>query len=629
MRGNTENETADRTFALGLTTILSAGIFVSGCAGKAEPKPAPAAQQPAPAQNAKPYQGVTIRFLAANHPWTETIKKEIPAFEEKTGIKVNMEAIAENQLTQKVTVELTAGAGTIDVFMQRPLQEAKLFEKNGWYADLNPFVKDTKKTPADYDVKDFFQSTMEVETINGKVVGIPLVTEQEILYYRKDLFQAKGIKVPTTMAELEDAAKKLNDPANGMSGIVMRGKGNPATTQFSSFLYSMGGEFIKNGKFVLDSPEAVKAFQTYGNLLGKYGPQGVLNMEWPQAAAVFAQGKAAMWVDANSLFLNVTDPAKSTVADKVGFAMIPAGDKGALPYSVTSWGLSVAKSSKQQDAAWEFIKWATSKEMVLKTQAAGNPSARASVWLFPFVWMFLSSFKTQAQIMATPPQWVFKGTFRNYVELFEGQEFGAFILNSMIIGAGATLAGLVLGLPAAYSIARNKQAGLGFTILVARIVPGITFLIPWFMLFTKLHMVDTIAALVLTHMLVTMPFIVWVMVPFFEGIPGELIEAARVDGCTEQYAFARIVLPISGPGIITASILAFVFSWNNFMFSVILSGAHTKTLPVAIFNFLSYSEINWGGLMAAAVIVTLPVLVLALAAQKYIVRGLTAGAVKG
>jgi multiple sugar transport system permease protein len=250
-------------------------------------------------------------------------------------------------------------------------------------------------------------------------------------------------------------------------------------------------------------------------------------------------------------------------------------------------------------------------------------------FMFPFAWMIISSFKTQAEIMAMPPKWIFTPTWKNYAEVFGGQEFGWYIINSFLIATGATAAALLLGLPAAYAIARNRMNNLGFTILVARIVPGITFLIPWFIIFSKLKMIDTLPALVLAHMLVTMPFVVWVMIPFFEGIPTDLIEAARVDGCTEQYAFARIVLPISGPGIITGSILAFVFSWNNFMFSVILTGAHTKTLPVAIFGFLSYSEINWGGLMAASCIITLPVLILALLTQKYIVRGLTAGAVKG
>jgi multiple sugar transport system substrate-binding protein len=368
-----------RTSAAALATVLVAGLALTGCAGRKEvpttPTPATVAK--------KPFEGVTLRFLAAQHPWTDTLKKEIPAFEAATGMTVNTEILAEGNLTQKLTVELTAGTGTIDVFMQRPLQEAKQFEKNGWYADLNPFLKDTKKTPAAYDFNDFFQGTREVETVNGKVVGVPIVTEQQIIYYRKDLFAAKNIKVPTTMAELEAAAKALNDPSKDFYGIVMRGQGNPAVTQFSSFLYSAGGDFIKDGKFAIDSPESLKALQTYGTLLGKYGAPGVLNMSWPQASALFAQGKAAMWVDANSLYLNVADPAKSTVSDKVGYAMFPAGDKGALPYSVTSWGLSVAKTSKQQEAAWAFLSWATSKEMTLKTQAAGNPSARTSVWANP------------------------------------------------------------------------------------------------------------------------------------------------------------------------------------------------------------------------------------------------------
>ncbi|HTU01802.1 MAG TPA: carbohydrate ABC transporter permease, partial [Candidatus Sulfotelmatobacter sp.] len=136
-------------------------------------------------------------------------------------------------------------------------------------------------------------------------------------------------------------------------------------------------------------------------------------------------------------------------------------------------------------------------------------------------------------------------------------------------------------------------------------------------------------SLILTHLLVGLPFIVWVMVPFFEAIPVSLEEAARVDGASMLQVFLRIVLPISGPGIVTGAILAFVFSWNNFMFSIVLATNRTKTLPVAIYNFISYAQIDWGGLMAAAVVITLPVLILALLTQRYVVKGLTAGAVKG
>ena len=251
------------------------------------------------------------------------------------------------------------------------------------------------------------------------------------------------------------------------------------------------------------------------------------------------------------------------------------------------------------------------------------------LFLLPFLWMLLSSFKSAREIIKLPPSLVFAPTFENYRTVFATQNFGQYMANSTIIAGGSTLLGLLLGLPAAYSIARFKQHALSLAILLARIVPGITFLIPLFILFRALGMVDTFASLILSHLLVTLPFIVWVMVPFFEAIPMALEEAARVDGASIVQTFGRVILPISGPGIVTGAILAFVFSWNNFMFSVVLATNRTKTLPVAIYNFISYAQIDWGGLMAAAVIITLPVLILAVITQRYVVRGLTAGAVKG
>ncbi len=250
-------------------------------------------------------------------------------------------------------------------------------------------------------------------------------------------------------------------------------------------------------------------------------------------------------------------------------------------------------------------------------------------FLAPFVWMVMNSLKTPLQIIKMPPDFLFTPTLANYQNVFSTQNFGNFVLNSTIIGAGSTFFGLVLGLPAAYAIARYKQYGIATAILIARMVPGITFLLPLFILFRQFQMIDTYQSLILTHMLVGLPFIIWVMVPFFESIPQELEEAARVDGASILQSFIRIILPISGPGIVTSAILAFVFSWNNFMFSIQLAPNRTRTVPVAIFNFIAYAQIDWGGLMAAAVIITLPVLVLALVTQRYVVRGLTAGAVKG
>lgn len=250
-------------------------------------------------------------------------------------------------------------------------------------------------------------------------------------------------------------------------------------------------------------------------------------------------------------------------------------------------------------------------------------------FVFPFLWILLASFKTQAQIVAMPPVWVFTPTFENYERVFVEQEFGKFLLNSSIVAVGSTLLSLLIGLPAAYTISRYKQNTLGVFILLARLMPGISYLIPWYILFSKLRMIDTFTALIASHMLVGLPLIVWIMVNYFDGLPHELEEAAQVDGCTVQGAFFRIVLPLSGPGVLTASTLSFLFSWNNFMFSLVLSAQETKTLPIAIYNFVSYAEVSWGPVMAAAVVIIAPAIILTMVFQRYVVKGLTMGAVKG
>lgn len=250
-------------------------------------------------------------------------------------------------------------------------------------------------------------------------------------------------------------------------------------------------------------------------------------------------------------------------------------------------------------------------------------------FLFVFYWMFLSSFKTQVQNTAMPPIWAVLPNLENYRNVFVTNPFAEYTLNSLIIATGATLLGLILGLPAAYSIARFKQEGLGLAILTARITPGISFLIPWFILFTRLKLVDTYIAMILTHLIITLPLIVWMLVGFFEDLPEELFDAALVDGTTQFGTFWNIAMPLVRPGIAASAILAFIFSWNNFMFSLVIASYRTKPLPVAVFNFMSYTEINWGGLTAAASIITLPVMLLILLVQRNIVRGLVVGAVKG
>jgi len=251
------------------------------------------------------------------------------------------------------------------------------------------------------------------------------------------------------------------------------------------------------------------------------------------------------------------------------------------------------------------------------------------VVLFPFLWMLTSSFKTQVDIISWPPKYIFTPTLHNYLKVFSEQDFLKYFLNSTIIAVVAVVVSLLIGLPAAYSIARFAQHKLSVFILLARLMPGISFLMPWYIIFSRLNLMDSYVALILSHVLIVLPIVVWIMSAYFSAIPRELEESAMVDGATRQFAFLVIILPLSGPGIITATTLSFIFSWNNFMFSQVLSMEKTRTLPIAVYNFVSYAEVDWGGVMAAAVAIMAPAIVLTMIFQKYVVKGLTMGAVKG
>ncbi len=315
-------------------------------------------------------QAKEIRVLLANHPYGEILKAAIPEFESSSGIKVNVESLQESQLTTKLTTEFATGSSSVDVFMTRPLQEGKMFYKNGWYAPLTG-----------YDFSDLPANAMNVATFGSKVYIVPLVTEWEVLYYRKDLFQKAGVKVPTTFAELEAAAKKLNDPANGVAGIASRGKGAAAVTQMSSYLYNYGGLYLDKGKAVFNTKPALDAVRYYGGLLGAYGPQGVTSMSWENIMPLFQAGKVAMWTDASVFYGQIVDPSKSQIpAESVGIATFPAGPKQNTPYIVVSWGMAIAKKSKNVDTAMQFLNWATSKDLAKRGMLANITMARSSVW---------------------------------------------------------------------------------------------------------------------------------------------------------------------------------------------------------------------------------------------------------
>ncbi|MGP3919657.1 ABC transporter substrate-binding protein [Nonomuraea sp. 10N515B] len=324
----------------------------------------------------------TVRVTLANHVWTENVKQALPAFEKQTGLKVEITQLGEDQLSDQYNVKLNAGSSDIDVMMYRPLQEGRLFAKNKYLDDLS----DQVKSNATWDFSDFQAGPVEATTHEGKPVGVPIITEQEVLYYRKDLLAKAGLSAPPkTLDELKAAAAKIKAAEPDIAGFVARTGKSPAVTQFSSFLYSFGGDFVDgSGKAAVNSDAAKQAFAYYGGLIKDSGPANVsTDMGWPEAMAIFTQGKAAFYTEANSLYKNATDPAKSKVSDQVGFAPFPAGPSGSKPYNIPSWALGINSSSENQANAWKFIEWATSKEQTLAQQKSGVPGARSSVWANP------------------------------------------------------------------------------------------------------------------------------------------------------------------------------------------------------------------------------------------------------
>lgn len=252
-----------------------------------------------------------------------------------------------------------------------------------------------------------------------------------------------------------------------------------------------------------------------------------------------------------------------------------------------------------------------------------------AVFVAPLLWMLLSSFKQNVDIQDTSKTFTFAPTLDNYFEVFQRDDYLNFVFNSFWIAACATVLSLILGVPAAYAMSRFNLRKSALVVLMARIIPGVSLLVPWYYIFANLGWVGSYWVMILSHMFILIPISVYIMMSFFDSMPMDLEEASLIDGLTPIGAFWRILLPLSVPGIATAGILSFIFSWNNFMFALVLTGSDTKTLPVAVFDFVSYAAIDWGAIMAASVVMTVPIIIVALFAQRYIVSGLTAGATKG
>jgi multiple sugar transport system permease protein len=252
-----------------------------------------------------------------------------------------------------------------------------------------------------------------------------------------------------------------------------------------------------------------------------------------------------------------------------------------------------------------------------------------AVFVFPFFWMAFNSFKTNEKLQEYPPVFRFAPTLGNFLNVFQQAPFVQYTRNSFLVAFGTVGVGMVLGLPAAYGIARYGHRTVALGILACRMIPGISFLVPWFIIFRSLGLLDTFTGLVLAHLVITVPLITWIMISFFEEVPLELEEAARIDGCSRVGVFYRIALPLVRPGLVSAGILALIFTWNSFLFPLILAGVKTKTLPVVVYSFMTFDYLDLGGIYASATLVTLPVVIMVLLVQRQFIRGLTIGGLKG
>lgn len=264
---------------------------------------------------------------------------------------------------------------------------------------------------------------------------------------------------------------------------------------------------------------------------------------------------------------------------------------------------------------------------LLQTLAVGL----ALLVLSPFLWLLVMSFKTNAEIFHWPPRLFFPPTLDNYAKLWTS-EFRSSFANSLTVSVASTAISLVIGVPAAYALSRWSGRGGGtisLWILASRMAPPIAFTIPYFLAYRHLELLDTLTGLTIIYLTFNLSLVIWMMRPFYDQLPRALEEAAWIDGATLWQGFYKIILPLSGPGLAATAILCFLFAWNDFFFALILTRTEAMTAPVAVVNFMNYEGWEWGRIAAGGTMIMLPVLLFSFVVRRYLISGLTGGAVKG
>jgi multiple sugar transport system substrate-binding protein len=328
----------------------------------------------------KRFKGEKIEIALQKSPFHDVLQKYENEFTALTGIEVGSEQIPEQQYRQKLAIEFASGKPSFDACYVAQATQKRLFGKGKWLSDLRPLLADPTLTAPDMDFADFSKASIDAGTqADGRVDTLPMTFHYNIVMVNKELFQKKGIAIPQSFPALLEAAMKLNDPANGVSGFVARGLKNANTPIWTSFLLGYGVDSIgRDGKLNTDGPEAIAAAELYQKLVRDNGPAGVTGFNWYECQALYMQGKAAIWIDTSSVGALTADPSKSRVASVAGFTTMTPGPK-VHRAPVFASGVGIAAASKKQGPAWYWVQWATGKQMQARQVVGGyGASGRSS-----------------------------------------------------------------------------------------------------------------------------------------------------------------------------------------------------------------------------------------------------------
>ncbi|GAA3401098.1 ABC transporter substrate-binding protein [Paenibacillus hodogayensis] len=345
--------------------LLSAiSIVAAGCSNGSTNQADPA---PGAGKSDKPYAGQSINVLILKTPAWDALVSKTSEFEQKTGIKVNFDSLPEKSYFQKLEISLSNKTGEYDVVWGNNKSLPSMIS-GGWVEPINSYLDDPAKTDKSFDYGDFIPKLAKNLSQEGKIYGLPGNGEANILYYNKNMFKEAGLTTPPkNLTELKEYAAKLTKKDKDQAGIVVRAtrEGNANSFSWIMVWKMLGGNWLAQAEApyaVLDKKEAIDATNTWIDLVNNYAPKGIHSYGFNESLLAFQQGKAAMMIDVNTFMPEVENKEKSTVAGNVGYSVLEGtGDE----YTVgPTWGIFLPKDTKKKDVSWEFMKWATSKEVM-------------------------------------------------------------------------------------------------------------------------------------------------------------------------------------------------------------------------------------------------------------------------